>query len=148
MDLFFFFIGILLYLVFTNFLVKTYRTLSIRFGWPKPSGIINVIVCYTLFAIFVCLVIPFVFLFPIWLNSIAPAIEDTEMSRVILILSGCTVLPAVMWLNYKKETLDFNLAWLITIAIKNAPVGRSTRNKLLAFVAGVKYYEPITEKVH
>ncbi len=107
MDLFFFFIGILLYLVFTNFLVKTYRALNIRLGWPKPSGILNVIVCYALLTIFAFVIIPFVFLFPIWLNSIVPAIEDNEMNMVILILSGCMVLPVVMWVNYKKRDFGF-----------------------------------------
>ena len=107
MDLFFFFIGILLYLVFSNFLVKAYRAINIRLGWPKPSGALNIIVCYVLLIIFGFVIIPFIFLFPIWLNSVIPAIEDSEMSRVILILSGGLVLPVIMWVNYKKRDFEF-----------------------------------------
>jgi len=40
-----------------------------------------------------------------------------------------------VWRPYSINILGIRC---LTIAIKNAPVGRSTRNKLLAFVARVK----------
>jgi len=63
MKIFFFIIGVALYLAALNLLVKGHKSLNLRFGWPTPSGLANNALCYFFFAAFICVVIPFAFFF-------------------------------------------------------------------------------------
>jgi len=102
MQIVIFTIGVAIYVVAVNLLVKGQKAVNLRFGWPKPKGFINNAACYFSFAIFVFLVLPFAFFFPIWLNALLPVLQPTQTNRAILILIGGFVLSASMWLNYKK----------------------------------------------
>ncbi|AUI82764.1 hypothetical protein TE101_10875 [Alteromonas macleodii] len=64
MQIVIFTIGVAIYVVAVNLLVKGQEAVNLRFGWPKPKGFINNAACYFSFAIFVFLVLPFAFFFP------------------------------------------------------------------------------------
>ena len=102
MEIIIFTIGAAIYLVAVNLLVKGHKMLNLRFGWPRPAGLINNAICYLFFAVFIGVVIPFAFFFPLWLNTLAPVLQATQTNRAILILIGGFVLSIAMWLNYKK----------------------------------------------
>ncbi|AEA96799.1 hypothetical protein MADE_1003255 [Alteromonas mediterranea DE] len=103
MKIFFFIIGVALYLAALNLLVKGHKSLNLRFGWPTPSGLANNALCYFFFAAFICVVIPFAFFFPLWLNTFLPVLQSTQTNNALLILLGGFVLSVTMWLNYKKS---------------------------------------------
>ena len=102
MEIIIFTIGAAVYLFAVNLLVKGHKALNLRFGWPTPSGLTNNVICYFFFAVFICVVIPFAFFFPLWLNTFVPVLQPTQTNRAILILVGGFVLSAAVWLNYKK----------------------------------------------
>ncbi|APD94315.1 hypothetical protein BM523_10070 [Alteromonas mediterranea] len=102
MEIIIFTIGAAIYLVAINLLVKGHKMLNLRFGWPRPAGLTNNAICYLIFAVFIGVVIPFAFFFPLWLNTLAPVLQPTQTNRAILILIGGFVLSVAMWLNYKK----------------------------------------------
>lgn len=104
-DILLFIVGIIIYLATITFLVKLHKSMNLRFGWPKPRGIGNILICYFISALFIVTVIPIGIFFPLWLNSVFQAIPDTENTRVFLLLSGCIVLGYVMWANYRHEKL-------------------------------------------
>ena len=102
MEIIIFTIGAAFYLVAVNLLVKSHKALNLRFGWPRPKGLTNNVICYLFFAVFIGLIIPFAFFFPLWLNTLSPVLQPTQPNRAILILIGGFVLCVAMWLNYKK----------------------------------------------
>ncbi|AXR06004.1 hypothetical protein [Salinimonas sediminis] len=102
MEILFFTIGAAIYLVAVNSLVKGQKLLNCHFGWPSPSGLANNAFCYFFFAVFICVVIPFAFFFPLWLNTLVPVLQETQINRALLILIGGFVLSVTMWSNYKK----------------------------------------------
>ena len=103
MKIFFFIIGVALYLAALNLLVKGHKLLNLRYGWPTPSGLINNALCYFFFAAFICVVIPFAFFFPLWLNTFLPVLQSTQTNSAFLILLGGFALSVTVWLNYKKS---------------------------------------------
>ena len=103
MKIFFFIIGVALYLAALNLLVKGHKSLNLRFGWPTPSGLANNALCYFFFAAFICVVIPFAFFFPLWLNTFLPVLQSTQTNSAFLILLGGFALSVTVWLNYKKS---------------------------------------------
>ena len=102
-DILFFAVGIILYLAGIHFLVKLHKFVNLRFGWPTPRGIGNILICYLIFAIFVVTVIPITIFFPLWLNSVFQVAPDTETSRATLLIFGSVVLGLVMWANYRHQ---------------------------------------------
>ena len=108
LDILFFSVGIIFYLAGIHFLVKLHKFVNLRFGWPNPRGISNILFCYLIFAIFIVTVIPVTIFFPIWLNSVFQVAPDTETTRAILLLSGSFVLGLVMWANYRQQNGGIN----------------------------------------
>lgn len=97
----------LVYFYTCFFAVKLYKYLIERLEAPKRKSILNLIIRYVLWLIFIITVIPTSMFFPLWLNTMFTIIELTQNATIGFIMLGNLVLVAIMWLGYKKKKNSF-----------------------------------------
>ncbi len=93
----------LVYFYTCLFAVKLYKYLIERIEAPQRKSILNLIIRYVLWLIFIVTVIPTSMFFPLWLNAKFTIIEQTQNATIGFIMLGNLVLVTIMWLGYKKR---------------------------------------------
>ena len=97
----------LVYFYTCLFAVKLYKYLIERLESPQRKSILNLIIRYVLWLIFIVTVIPTAMFFPLWLNAKFTIIEQTQNATIGFIMLGNLVLVTIMWLGYKKKKNSF-----------------------------------------
>jgi hypothetical protein len=97
----------LVYFYTCLFAVKLYKYLIERLEAPQRKSILNLIIRYVLWLIFIVTVIPTSMFFPLWLNAKFTIIEQTQNATIGFIMLGNLVLVTIMWLGYKKKNNSF-----------------------------------------
>lgn len=77
--------------------VRGYFYLQKRNIEKVGSGFRQIIYSYLLFAIFICLEIPFAIFFPMWLNEKLTVVDRTSQTTMCFLLLGCLTLALATW---------------------------------------------------
>lgn len=73
----------------------------------KANKVLKVFYSYVLFAVFICIEIPFALFFPAWLSAELMIWDEVAESTVYFLIFGCLVLGISIWKGKKYRPKNF-----------------------------------------